>query len=214
MICTPNRYDWSTGIPQAIPSRMAKMSRAARMLLDGLVVGWAILLVAAALALLTTGCGTGDSCPTSHRDDTLRLQPSAELADVVASWAERWSAATGRTILVGTEGASVTVDNQIGSVEVDCGQTQVTFSSATKQWVSTQWIVIDTSGRSNCPAWGYTVGHEMGHALSACGHVNNNNSLMHAGLEPRGRAYVIDEAALALVCSTSDCAVFAPEKAL
>jgi hypothetical protein len=149
-----------------------------------------------------------------EKDWTLRLVPDAELADVVEDWAERWSAATGRTILVGTDGTPVVAVDEIpdetSPFGYDCGATLSTFHGLSGQWIAAEWMQIDTTAPVACPAWEQTVAHEMAHALSACGHTTVEGSLMQPSVDKRV-THVIDEAALELVCATSECTTFAPE---
>jgi hypothetical protein len=162
--------------------------------------------------LMIDGWGCSSPPERSGKDWTLRLAPEAALADVVEDWAERWSAATGRTILVGTEGAPVTVEDDLVSPngKTACELTSTKFHEETGEWVSTDWIHIDLTPPWHCAGWGYSIGHAMGHGLSACGHTTAKGSLMQDGLE-QGTQYVIDEASLELVCATSECTTFAPE---
>jgi hypothetical protein len=57
------------------------------------------------------------------------------------------------------------------------------------------------------------VGHELGHALSACEHTDDPTALMYWHLD-QGVVYDIDESSLTLVCTTSDCPLFNPESSL
>lgn len=178
------------------------------------LIGKAALLSVCVLGLCVDGWGCSAPPPAPGRDWTLRLAPEAALADVVEDWATRWSAATGRRILVGTDGAPVTAEDDLTypgqTLGNDCGQTEVTYVSGTGEWLTTTWMHIDLTPPPRCSSWDYSVGHEMAHALSACKHSTVEGSLMQTALEP-GQSYRIDGAALELVCGTSECTQFVPE---
>lgn len=163
------------------------------------------------ILLAVTGCAGMDE--SKEHTAPLNLWPSSEngLADQVEKWADRWSAATGLTILVGTGGTPVTFEDDLPNLKrhnQDCGVTQT--ETIHGMWVATDTVKIHRDIPPGCPAWGYTLGHELGHAVSACQHAEDALDVLMSSRISKVPHW-IDAESLAVVCLTVDCLSFNPE---
>lgn len=158
----------------------------------------------AALLLIAAGCSAPE-----EGEPAIVFTPDAKLATQTKTWAERWSKATGVDIRVGEGGIQVrAVDAVTISDEDTCGATLHVLDRQNGEHLRSDLVEIDTTPPKGCVGWGYTLGHEIGHALGAVGHTEDG--LMQPTL-PLGVVHVIDDAALELVCANLDCAWMTPE---
>jgi hypothetical protein len=163
------------------------------------------------LWLLLPACSTSsplDDAPASeaepeHATETVDLpvivlSPSAELLDATTDWAARWSAATGREIVVGEGGHTILAQPDVVNDDGKrlCGGTRLSTG-----------IRVASTQAGTCPGMYETLGHEIGHLIGADGH-SESGGVMDV-LAPAPRA--INAAALELVCVWLECAAFAPE---
>lgn len=164
---------------------------------------WPVGLV---LSLALSACGAAsdgnDARPTV-------FSPDPELADVTRQWAERWSAASGLDVRVEEGGIPVLAVDDVAWADgtVWCGATFQVMRGT--RWLGAQAIQVDLTPPDGCVGWGYTVGHEMAHALGALDHAESG---LLANSPALGVIHVIDEAALELLCINVECPAFNPEE--
>lgn len=174
---------------------------------------WVNLLVVA-VAMLALGLCSGCGAIYEHTKIAATvLSPDAVLADETERWANRWSGATGMRVVLGTGGIPV---EAVEFVTLDakhpdpCGATAQVVDSVTGDFLRGEVVQVNYPRRPRgCPGWGYTLGHEIGHAIGAIGHADSG--LMMPWL-PLNVVHRIDEDSLALVCSQAPCLEFNPEK--
>jgi len=152
---------------------------------------WAWILV-----LALPCCGAEPDSPLDPAGCGVVLSPDPELADVTRKWAADWSVALPECdIRLGESGIPVYAAEDLTGADGErrCGQTfnehrGGTFSRALE-------VRVDTTPTGDCAGWGYTLGHEIGHALGVHGHVDDETSLL-SNIEA-GRAYTLDAVSIA-----------------
>jgi hypothetical protein len=163
------------------------------------------------LALLLAACGaepieaTGPIVLTPDAEvergpeplPVITLSPSPELLDAATDWAARWSAATGRGIVVGDGGHRIEAQDDVlnDAGKRLCGGTRLSTG-----------IRVARVQAGTCPGMYETLGHELGHLLGADAHTESHG-IMDVASDPRP----IDAAALELVCANLECSAFRPE---
>lgn len=179
-----------------------------------------ILLV---LGTLLTCCSGGELRTDKPTFFELYSQ-EPELQAQLEKWAPRWSAATGITISVSTQGTPVSFQENIeaptdpeSSVPVEeqshiaCGITVMTYDRNNPDgWYSVNRILIDRTSPAGCPGWGYSVAHELGHVLAGPLSPHSPSGLYSKYLHTN-MVYTIDESSVTTVCTFAHCSAFAPE---
>lgn len=142
--------------------------------------------------------------------DTVTLSPSAELLDFATDWAERWSAATGRRIVIGEGGHAIVAEDQVvnDAGKRLCGGTRLSTG-----------IKVARIQAATCPGIYETLGHELGHLLGADGHSDVGCSDKDDSRSPRcgdimavsSNPQPITVKALDLVCVNMACPLKTPE---
>lgn len=167
---------------------------------------WGLLACLCAVLLLVM-CGCGGSAESAQKCG-VALEPDAAVADVTDEWAGRWSAATGCDVRVESGGIPVfgVEESSIDDGKVRCGSTQRLYRG--EETIRILSVEIDLTPPDGCVGWGYSVGHELGHAIGARGHTESG--LMVDRL-PLGVVHVIDAPSLELVCAELSCSAFNPE---
>jgi hypothetical protein len=139
------------------------------------------------------------------------------LTRVATEWAGRWEKASGLDIGVGDGGIPVTFAEHLffadhdGVTQEVCGlTTQRFYDDRVSEWYEVVSIEINTAPLPGCPTWGYSVGHEIGHALVGPAVPHAAGGIFSNPLK-RGQTYKIDESTLTDVCSHAPCQSFTPE---
>lgn len=145
---------------------------------------------------LASACG-GASPPAHDAAEAsdLTLSPDLAIEGAVEHWAERWSAATGRRIVVGAGGVPIEF---VGSIPHPDGSERAGWTAPARTVVRIHYRAADVSR---------AIGHELGHLLGADEHTASDGILYG---EKGGRA-VIDSPALELVCAATPCPAPLPE---
>lgn len=166
------------------------------------------LLACLVTVLLLAMCGCGGSASEPDQECAVAFDPDQSVADVTDEWAGRWSTATGCDVRLESGGIPVrgVEDTLIEDGKTRCGATRRLRRG--EELVRVLDVEIDLTPPGGCVGWGYTVGHELGHALGARGHTESG--LMVDRL-PLGVVHMIDAAALELVCAGLPCSEFNPE---
>lgn len=168
---------------------------------------WGLLACLCAILLLAM-CGCGGSATEPERECAVAFDPDPLLADVTDEWARRWSSATGCDVRVESGGIPVlgVQESSIDDGKVRCGSTKRLYRG--KETIRILSVEIDLTPPDGCVGWGYSVGHELGHAIGALGHTESG--LMVDRL-PLGVVHMIDAPSLELVCAELPCSAFNPE---
>lgn len=129
--------------------------------------------------------------------DQIVLSPTAEMLDAATHWSERWSAATGRVIVIGEGGHAIRAEDDVLSDAGQrlCGGTRLSTG-----------VVVARVQAATCPGMYETLGHELGHLLGADGH-SDGGDVMAVSSDPQP----ITSKALDLVCVNMTCPVKTPE---
>lgn len=140
---------------------------------------------------------------------TMAFAPNPALAAETAAAAARWSAATGCDIRIADEGIPIIAVPQLyievdGAMRAACGA--ISWVSPTE---ASEIQVSVASDIPDCTLAGYSVLHEMGHAV-AHSPQHSESGIMAQYVADDGRA-VIDDASLALVCGELACSAYVPE---
>jgi hypothetical protein len=142
--------------------------------------------------------------------EAVTLSPSAELLDFATDWAERWSAATSRRIVIGEGGHVIEAQDEVRNDAGNrlCGGTRLSTG-----------IRVARIQAATCPGMYETLGHELGHLLGADGHSDVGCSDKDDSGAPRCSDIMavssdpqpITLKALDLVCVNMTCPVKTPE---
>jgi hypothetical protein len=162
---------------------------------------------------LLTACGGAEDTPP------LVLSPSDDAMELTSDWARRWSSASGIPITVAEGGTPVLLTDDVWVTEHDAfdhevpGSVQVCGVTRTRRSGRVELIMVDRTPTDRCRGgWGYTLGHEIGHALAYDGanQHSDEGTLMGETLK-HGVTYVIDEPSLGVICTYAECTAFNPE---
>lgn len=148
-------------------------------------------------ASLASACGSA-SPPASDAVEAsdLTVTPDAAIEGAVEHWAERWSLALGRRVVVGEGGVPIEF---VGSIPHPDGSERAGWTAPDRSVVWIHYRAADVSR---------AIGHELGHLLGADGHTASDGILYG---KKGGRA-VIDLPAIEAVCAGRPCGdVLRPE---
>lgn len=159
------------------------------------------LAVILALGCSAAGDGPMDVVPP------LILEPRGVEAALLERVAERWIAASGLDILIGTGGAPITRE-PLGPER--CGEIGISVSLPAK----VRWIHLAAGMDPRCGGEETALMHEVGHALCEGGLSYPLQGMCHSEtgmMAAKIQSSCIDEVSLSMVCSHKDCKVFNPE---
>jgi hypothetical protein len=131
------------------------------------------------------------------------FSPVPELLEATETHAARWSAAAGCHARVGEGGVPVTLSENIQRPD----GTQAPGVTERRRGEDGEWIIEQIKIHVYAEDKSSSVLHELGHALGADGHTEEDGVLSNT----KGYTPIINEPSLSLLCSFVNCPAFVPE---